>query len=217
MVTDVAVQTAIPGPRAKHRTADHEGTRSRRSRRRAGRVADVALTVGALLGLLTAAWLGYAHLTGATVVVLETGSMAPSMPQGTAAVVVPVAADQLRVGDVVTVRRDDASPFVTHRVVDIAPVEDDPQRRSLTLQGDANTTPDLFPSEVEQALRTTYSVPNGAQVARVVQAPAFRAAVVLVVAAGLVWAFWPASRRPAVPILRRGRQPSVTGRHRANG
>jgi signal peptidase len=155
VVTDVAVQSAIPAPRPKHRPADHEGTRPRRSRRRAGRVADVALSVGALLGLLTAAWLGYAHLTGAAVVVLETGSMAPSMPQGTAAVVVPVAADQLRVGDVVTVRRDDASPFVTHRVVDIARVEDEPQRRSLILQGDANTTPDLFPYEVEQALRTT--------------------------------------------------------------
>jgi signal peptidase len=217
VVTDAAVQTALPGHHAKHRTAHHDGARPRRSRRRTGRVADVVLAVGALFGLVTAVWLGLAHLTGATVVVLETGSMAPAMPQGTAAVVVPVAAEQLRVGDVVTVRRDDASPFVTHRVVDIAPVEDAPQRRSLTLQGDANTTPDLFPYEVERALRTTYSVPNGAQMTRVMQAPGFRAAVVFVVAAGLVWAFWPASRRPVVPTLRRDRQPSVAGRRRANG
>jgi LPXTG-motif cell wall-anchored protein len=35
--------------------------------------------------------------------------------------------------------------------------------------------------------------------------------VVVVAASGLVWAFWPASPRPVVPILRRDRQPPVGG------
>lgn len=176
------------------------------------------LALGALLGVVTASWLGYAHLTGATVVVLETGSMAPAMPQGTAAVAVPVPAAELRVGDVVTLRRDDASPWVTHRVVAVGPVEGNDERRSLTLQGDANRTPDLFPYEVDRALRTTYSVPNGVQVTRVLEASAFRAGVLVLVAGMLVWAFWPTtSHRPQEPRRRWGKQQAVAGRHRAHG
>lgn len=164
--------------------------------RRSGRVndlgKDVVLTLGAACGVLALVWLAYAHLTGATIVVLKTGSMSPAMPQGAAAVALPVDAQDLAVGDVVTVRRDDASPLVTHRVVDVEEVPGAPASRSLTLRGDANDADDLFPYEVDRVLRTSYSLPHAGYVASVLQTPPFLGGIVLMIGLLVLWAFWPA-------------------------
>lgn len=153
---------------------------------------DVVLAFAALLGICAVSWLVYTHQSGATVIVLKTGSMAPTIPQGSGAISKPVPASALAVGDIVTVRLDDASPLVTHRIRSIATVPGEPAMRSLILQGDANKTPDMFAYKVTQALKVSVTIPRAGYVMRALRTPIFLGAVVLTVGLLMLWAFWPA-------------------------
>lgn len=73
--------------------------------------------------------------------VVETGSMEPALPTGSLIVVERVAASELRVGDVITVVRDDGAR-VTHRIVDTA--ETDDGRPAFRTKGDANPATDSW-------------------------------------------------------------------------
>jgi signal peptidase len=78
---------------------------------------------------------------GATPYTILTGSMRPQMPPGTMVVVKPVAADRVRVGDVVTYQLKSGEPtVVTHRVVSVG--VDGAGKRILRTQGDANDVAD---------------------------------------------------------------------------
>lgn len=160
---------------------------------------DLVLTLACLAGLLVLGWLAFSTATGATIIVFQTGSMSPTMPAGTAAVSLPVEAAELRVGDVVTVRRDDASLPVTHRVVEIAEVPGDPASRELVLQGDANASPDLARYTVQTTLRVAAAVPGGGAVLDVVRSPTALAAMTLVATLLVLWTFWPRAHRQATP------------------
>lgn len=163
-----------------------------RARHESGSVKDVVLVVAALLGLLTVGWTAYAQLTGATIVVLKTGSMSPDMPQGSGALSLPAEAEDLEVGDVVTAKLDDASPFVTHRIVAIDEVAGSPEKRQLVMRGDANDTDDLYPYVVEKVLRVQFAIPHAGAVLQVIRSPLFLGGVVLLIGVLVVWAFWPA-------------------------
>lgn len=143
-----------------------------------------------LVGMLVIGWYVFSLLTGARLAVLMTGSMSPDLPAGSAAVTVPVQAADLELGDVVTLQRDDASLPVTHRIVGI---EDGPTEaaRSLTLQGDDNPVPDLFPYVVEEAHRMVLGAPHLGTVLGVVRAPWAILTLTAVVAALVLAAFWP--------------------------
>lgn len=135
------------------------------------------------------AWLVFSLATGAQVVVFKTGSMSPTMPTGSAAISLPVTADQIRVGDVITVTRPGESLPVTHRVVDLGPM--DGPSREITLKGDANAEPDSRPYHVTQALRVRWAVPGLGPALAIVKTPAVMAVLTIVVAALIVAAFWP--------------------------
>lgn len=165
---------------------------TRRRTRATGILKDVVLAVAAILGLATVGWAVYSQSTGATIVVLKTGSMSPAMPQGSGAVSLPADAADLEIGDVVTVRLDDASTPVTHRVVRIDEVPGAPEARSLVLRGDANDTDDLYPYTVERVLRVAVPLPYAGAALSVMTGPWFLGGVVLVVGGLVVWAFWPA-------------------------
>lgn len=151
-----------------------------------------------------AAWAILAMTVGATLVVFRTGSMAPAIPQGALAVSFPVAAAEIRVGDVVTVQRADAELPVSHRVVEVRvgadatvapPIPRD--ARELVLQGDANAQPDLRPAVVREARRVVWSVPGAGTALMMVQSPIGLGVMVLGAGALTTWAFWP--RRTGVP------------------
>lgn len=144
----------------------------------AGAVALVALVVGAVAQL--------------SLVVFASGSMAPTMPTGAVALVHRIGADEVRVGDVVTVDRPGQLP-VTHRVVAVAR-PDDGRTRVLTLRGDANASPDPTSYTVTHVRRVVASVPAGATVLVAVRRPATLGALSVLVAALVTWSFWP---RPA--------------------
>lgn len=172
--------------------------------------AVTTLVVVAALGL--ACWFVLAATTGATLITFRTGSMSPTMPQGAVAVTVPVQASELEVGDVVTVRRAGESMPVTHRIVEIGPVQPQaenaadirasapgsgppdlasPAARQIVMQGDDNDTPDQLPYALIDARRVVFAVPHLGTALMMVQTPIAMGALVLLVGALVVWAFWP--------------------------
>lgn len=158
----------------------------------AGRVAGLVLVAAtALVGVVIAAWLVFSTVTGARIVVFATGSMAPSLPQGAAALSLPVAAAEIQVGDVVTVQRDGAQRPVTHRVVSVETVPDDDARRALVLRGDDNDTPDVEAYVVDRAHRVTWGGPGLGVVARGLQDRTVRLALWAGAAGAVLWALWP--------------------------
>jgi signal peptidase len=110
---------------------------------RVGRLAGRAVTVllAVFVVAAAAATLGPLLLPYRTYAVLS-GSMAPAIPVGSLVIDLPVAADQLHGGDVVSFRRPDAAgQVITHRIVQV-----DSQGAGnpafLQTKGDANNAPD---------------------------------------------------------------------------
>lgn len=102
------------------------------------------LADGVLLGLAVASVGGalVAHLLpaiGHDLVVIKGASMEPTIPIGSLLVLEPVAAENLRPGDVVSVRAAADRTVVTHRIVRVVDRQGQPW---LELRGDANGDPD---------------------------------------------------------------------------
>jgi signal peptidase len=152
---------------------------------------DVVLAIFGMLGVAALGWLVFTQITGASVVVFETGSMSPVIPQGGAAISFPTKAADLRIGDIVTAKLDDATRPVTHRIVSIAADPAHPNGRLLTLKGDANTTPDLFPYPVTKVLRVAVGGPGFGTVVSVLKSPIGIGGSFTIVALLVLWAFWP--------------------------
>ena len=165
---------------------------------RAGRlgpaVKEGTLTLVGLIGLLAIAWLIGATLFGLSIVVFKTGSMAPTIPTGSAAVVREIEASEITVGDVITVQREGAALPVTHRVVSIMPDPANPSSRTVELRGDANETNDLAPYTITHAKRVIASFPGFGEVLGVMRSPFFLAVSSVAVALLTIWAFWPQRR-----------------------
>jgi signal peptidase I len=155
-------------------------------------VKDVVLGLAGLAGLGAIVWLIASAAFGTQLMIFRTGSMAPTMPTGAAAVTVPVAPDAIRVGDVVTVQRPGAALPVTHRVVSTAADPGHPDARILVLKGDANRIADAQPYTVSEARRVVVAVPGLGSALLVARTPVVVGATTIGVAALVVWAFWPA-------------------------
>lgn len=156
---------------------------------------DVVLGLAGLAGLGAVLWLLASSLLGLQLIIFQTGSMSPSMPTGTAALAIPVTADQIEVGDVITVPRPHADTPVTHRVVSVESDPADTASRIIELQGDANETKDVDPYTVSAALRIVFPVPGLGSALATAREPLFLGATTLAVAALIVWAFWPTTPR----------------------
>ena len=88
---------------------------------RFGQVAiDVALWTLGIIGLMSLLAAIAAYIWGYSIILFSTGSMSPTIPAGSAALVQRVPASEVHVGDIVTVDRQDALP-ITHRVTSITP------------------------------------------------------------------------------------------------
>ena len=122
----------------------------------AARLADLALTLAAVLGLVVLGITITAHLTGLRPLVVQSGSMEPTIPTGGMVLVRTIPAADIAVGDVVAVERPDRTR-VTHRVVTVVHRG---ATAELTLQGDANEDPDPLPVTVSEAGEMVLSVPS---------------------------------------------------------
>lgn len=132
--------------------------RSRTLRRRAG---SLALTGGAVLGVVCLLLTVVAPLVGVRPLIYLSGSMSPTIPAGSLALAKETPASELRVGDVVTVPHGET--HLTHRIVEITQHDG---AASLRLRGDANEVADATTYRVTSAPTTFVSVPHvGAVVA----------------------------------------------------
>lgn len=106
------------------------------------RVLDAVL-IALILVVLFGVILGkVVPLTGRQTIIIGGSSMEPAIGVGSAIIVAPVAAADLRVGDVVSLRAGDDNALFTHRIVEVV---DQPDGRWIRTKGDANASPDPTP------------------------------------------------------------------------
>ena len=103
------------------------------------RVLDAVL-IALILVVLFGVILGkVVPLTGRQTIIIGGQSMEPAIHIGSAIIVAPVGAAELRVGDVVSLRAGDDNALFTHRIVEVV---DRPDGRWIRTKGDANASPD---------------------------------------------------------------------------
>ncbi|MBC7725200.1 MAG: signal peptidase I [Burkholderiaceae bacterium] len=158
----------------------------------ASSIGNGLLTVLAALGVLCIAAVVAAHFFPVTLIMFSTGSMSPTIPTGSVALVREIPAAQIRVGDVVTVDRQGALP-ITHRVTGIEPASagSPTDTRVITMRGDANAQDDLDPYTVSTVRIVEGSVPGLATVIVGASHPLVMGGITVAAALLVTWAFWP--------------------------
>ena len=106
-------------------------------------IADVLLWIAAVAGVVCIALVILAFTANISLIMFRTGSMSPTIPAGSVAVVQQIPASAIEVGDVVTVDREDELP-VTHRVTSVVAGASEGER-VITMRGDANSSDDQYP------------------------------------------------------------------------
>lgn len=160
-------------------------------RRGVGILGDVVLWIAAAAGLLCIVVVIAALVFHVTLIMFKTGSMEPTIPTGSLAVVREIPAGNAKVGDIVTVDRPGQLP-VTHRVTSVSGTGDS---RSITLRGDANPTDDLEPYQVSTVRTVVAWVPGLARVIVWFGNPFVLGGLTLACTALVTWAFWPRGPR----------------------
>jgi signal peptidase I len=152
------------------------------------RAGNALLTVAAAGGLLCIVLVPLAFVFHVTLIMFKTGSMSPTIPAGSLAVVRQIPAADIHVGDIVTVDRSPAPP-ITHRVTSVSPAPGG--ARLITLRGDANPADDPAPYLVHSVRLVVFSVPRLAYAVRAASDPLVMGAITVGAAALVTWAFWP--------------------------
>jgi signal peptidase I len=139
---------------------------------------------------------------------VASASMEPTVPVGSMIVTVPVSADRLRVGDVITFHRPGDGTLVTHR---IARIEEGADGRYFVTRGDANGSDDgwVVPAR-GTGLRCVFHVPYlGMFVGHPVGRMGLLVVAMVVLSVVALMEIW---RRPspAVPVTRSAHHGSTT-------
>lgn len=155
-------------------------------------VRNTLLNVAAAGGALCIVLVACAFFFHITLIMFKTGSMSPTIPAGSLAVVREIPATDVEVGDVVTVDRPGKLP-VTHRVVSIEPGTG--SQRILTLKGDANPVADINPYTVDHVRIVMWSVPGMANVMTSISNRWVMVGTTVAVSALVTWVLWPRPER----------------------
>lgn len=121
------------------------------------RAREWALNIGAVVGFICIVAAALSMFLGIKPLVFQSGSMSPSIKTGALALARTVPAQQLEVGDVVSVTNP-SGVRVTHRVTSLEPFDDG--EVSMTMRGDANAAEDPMPYLIGEADRVFFHV-NG--------------------------------------------------------
>lgn len=175
----------------------------------AGRLAAVGVYLLAGLGVLSLILLGLGLWLNVGLVMFRTGSMEPTIPTGSVALVQAIDAEQIAVGDVLTVGTEEMDISVTHRVTALNDPKDldwateeevlDPsalengQVAVIRMQGDANEIEDPEPYVVAdgEAEAVLGHLPGLAQPLQWLAQREVQLVFAAALAAGIAWAFWP--------------------------
>ncbi len=155
-------------------------------------VRSVTLTLGAVLGVVCLLWTVGVAIAGVRPLVFESGSMSPTIHTGDLAFAKTIPADEVEVGDVVSVKTDD-DERITHRVVSVTP---DGAATTLLLQGDANNTPDAQPYTVTEVDLVVGHVPMLGYVLAFASSPVGMAMGGLLLVASVGFGFFGGSSPP---------------------
>ncbi|WP_374210724.1 signal peptidase I [Dietzia sp. Die43] len=153
------------------------------------RLVDTLLTALASLGVVCIVATIAAFALNISLIMFKTGSMSPTIPTGSLAVVRQIPASDIKVGDVTTVSRGEGQLPVTHRVVSVTPVGGGTY--SVEMKGDANDSPDAQPYEVTEVRKVLWHAPGLAYVVAAVSQPKYMAGITVAASFLVVWAFWP--------------------------
>ncbi|MCU1634865.1 MAG: hypothetical protein JWQ68_104 [Cryobacterium sp.] len=169
-----------------------ETTRTKRNISRS--IGEIFLNLAALGGFVAVTLVVVAVFFHITLIMFQTGSMSPSIPTGSLAIVREVPASEIVVGDVVTVDRPGELP-ITHRVTSVSDLAADGSR-VIRMKGDANELEDPHPYTVSTVRSMILSVPGLAYVVSWFSTPLVLGSITLAASILMVWAFWP---RKSVP------------------
>ncbi|GAA1138765.1 signal peptidase I [Nesterenkonia lutea] len=156
-------------------------------------LSELFLWLAAALGVISILLVIAGWALNVSLIMFRTGSMEPTIPTGSVAVVREIPADQVEVGDVLTVDRDGQLP-VTHRVTSVDPGEI-PEQRVIRMQGDANEVEDPYPYAITEARVSFFHIPHIANAVNQMNNPYVLGAVTLAATLGVGWAFWPRDDR----------------------
>lgn len=162
-----------------------------RSRRFLSVLGDIALWTAASAGAICIILVILAQIFSITLIMFKTGSMSPTIPAGSVALVREVPASEVSIGDIVTIDRPADLP-VTHRVVSIEPMTNG--QWSIIMKGDANEQNDPLPYEVVKLRQTLGHVPGLANFIVSMGSPWVMGSLTLAASVLVTWAFWPRSR-----------------------
>lgn len=177
---------------------------------------EIALTVGAVAGLICVLFALAAVFFGITPLIFRSGSMAPAIDTGALALSKTTPVADIEVGDIVKVTNASGTG-ITHRVVEIGAVGTDSAQ--LFLQGDANAEPDAESYVVSEADRVFFSVGKLGYAVTWLSGPVAVFIGGIAVGALLMTAFGfrrPTVESPAQPDDDRLQEPP-SGRHSAQG
>ncbi|MGF6835016.1 signal peptidase [Paenarthrobacter sp. TE4293] len=156
------------------------------------RLRETVLNLAAVGGAVCILAVVCAMLFNITLVMFKTGSMSPAIPAGSLAVVRGIPAEQIAIGDVVTVDRPGKLP-ITHRVQSIEAA--DGPARTITMKGDANTEADPAPYVVEDVRLVLWSLPGLAHPLAAAANPVVLGTTTVAVSALVTWVLWPRGAR----------------------
>lgn len=123
-----------------------------------------------------------------TLIMFKTGSMSPTIPTGSLAIVREIPASEARIGEVLTIDRPGQLP-VTHRVVSIADVGGGAY--SIEMKGDANDGKDPAPYEVTRVRKVIMSIPGLGYMVAKASDPKVMIGMTLAMTLLVTWSFWP--------------------------
>lgn len=172
--------------------------RQRPRRSVASIVGSTLLNIAAVGGVICIVLVILAYCFNITLIMFKTGSMSPTIPTGSLALVREIPASDIAIGDVVTVDRAGKLP-VTHRVTSVSAAAGESAERIITLKGDANVGEDPEPYVVSTVRIVLASVPGLAYVVIWFSNPWVLAGLTLSCSVLVMWAFWPRSSRNGPP------------------
>lgn len=176
-----------------HPQQPDQTTHDMRPRRSAvSRLSDALLSVLSFAGVLCIIAVICAFAFNISLIMFKTGSMSPTIPTGSLAIVQEKSAADIRIGDVTTIDRPGQLP-VTHRVTAVEPAGTG--RYEIRMKGDANDTEDPQAYEVSDVRKVLWSTPGLGYFVAKAQNPKVMAGTTLAMAVLVTWAFWPRKQR----------------------
>lgn len=134
------------------------------------RLGHIALAAAAVAGAMSALLFGAVRLGHVQTITLVSGSMHPTISVGDLVISTPVDADEVEVGDIITVRSAYTGELVTHRVTGVGGTSE-PGMRAITMKGDANSDEDQEVYVVSRVFKHRVTLPYVGRAVEVLSTP----------------------------------------------